>query len=87
MKKDMKDHLRSLPIPELQKRLQELETEKLKLEAHMRHNDGSSTLVRNYPKEKREGGYGANLRRLKKDIARVKTFLNTKLNQSKGGKL
>lgn len=79
MKKDMKDHLKSLSVKELQKKLEELNTERTKLETDMMHTNGSSKLIRNYPTEKYQGAYG-NVREVKKNMARIKTWLNIKLS-------
>lgn len=80
MKKTDRDKIKSMPVNELQNRLQQLETERFKLETYMFRNDGSSVLTRNYPSGKTDKPYKlGNLRELKKNIARLKTALNIKM--------
>ena len=86
MKKEERKQLDKMSIKELQSRLQEMETEKMKLEITLRMNGYSSNRF----------GYGSlsgsqamsglkwsggNLNNLKKNIARIKTKLNIKLLQ------
>lgn len=69
--------------PVLMEKLQELETNRMKLETKMMTKAGSSMSVRNYPTEKYIGKFG-NIRLIKKQIACVKTMLHVKmLNKSK----
>ena len=75
MKKDIKNTIKSMSIKELMTKLQELDTERLKLETKCYAAGGS---VRIYPKEKQTHPFG-NIRRIKKDIARIKTWLHIKL--------
>lgn len=78
MKKEQKDKLKAMSVKELMKKLQELDTERIRLESWMFKETGTSTLVRNYPLEKQLRPIG-NIKRIKKDIARIKTWLNIKL--------
>lgn len=79
MKKNIKNDLRKMSHSQLMKHLQDLETEKMKAEVWMYTKNGSSMLVRNYPAVHQENNF-ANLKRIKKDIARVKTFLHLKFH-------
>ena len=78
MKGDMKKEIKSMPVGELMKKLSELQAEKMKLESYMFRNNGSSVTKRNYPIEIQTDPHG-NIKRIKKDIARVKTWLHIKL--------
>lgn len=80
MKKEERKQLKSKNIKELQELLREKEKELNKLISITSNKQGSSKLVRNYPKEPRTGFKG-NIKDTRKDIARIKTFLNIKLKQ------
>ena len=75
MKGDMKKEIKSMSVKELMKKLSELEAEKMKLETKCFATGGS---IRLYPREKQTSVFG-NIKRIKKDIARVKTWLHIKL--------
>lgn len=77
MKRKRKEELRALSVKELQKILKDLDKQKRKLEGYMMAKAGSSVVVRNYPSQKQEWTNG-NLKQIRKDIARVKTFINEK---------
>jgi len=80
MKKEERDKLKSMNTKQLMEKLEELQKERNKLETYMRKNDGTSVVVRNYPKARGETPYKmGNLREIKKNIARVKTWLNVKM--------
>lgn len=80
MKKEIKEDLKKLSVKDLMSRLRELQAERMKLETKMYRMGGSK---RSYPLEgdPQKGGFG-NVRRVKKDIARVKTFLTIKMKQN-----
>jgi len=82
MKKQEKEELRNLKVKQLMEKLEEKQKERNKLETEMRRGHGSSMAIRNYPSKKQQGPFG-NLRKIKKDIARIKTFLNVKLKNEK----
>jgi len=70
-----KKDLKKLSINELQVKLQELHTEKFKMETDMRKGT-----KRNYPIARQGRPYG-NLKKIKKTIAVVNTFIHVKLGQ------
>lgn len=76
-----KKELKKLSIKELQEKLQELQTEKFKMETDMMRGQGTSVTTRNYPIAKQTKPYG-NLKKIKKTIAVVKTFLHVKYGAS-----
>ncbi len=80
-----KKDLKKLDTNMLQEKLQELETEKMKLETDMYRNNGSSLLIRNYPFNKQSKPYG-NIKKIKKTIAFIKTILHIKLQQNNQSK-
>lgn len=77
-KNNLNKELKSMSIKQLQIKAEELNKERVRLEGMMYQKNGSSTLTRNYPAERQTKPW-KNLRLLKRDIARVKTFLNMKL--------
>ena len=82
MKKEQKDKLKSMDVKELTKELDKLQMKRIKLESNMRTFNGSSKLVRNYPdKPLPQGSKHGNLRNIKKDMARIKTWLNVKMKR------
>ena len=78
VKNNLKKELKKMSVQELQQKLQQLESERMKLTTKMFKGTGTSVLTRNYPTEKQATPFG-NLRDKNKNIARVKTFLNIKL--------
>jgi len=84
-KNEFKREIKGMNVNQLQKILQQLELEKVKLGTEMRLKEGSSTLVRNYPKEKQTRRFG-NYKNVTKDIARVKTLLHVKLKRGQNGR-
>ncbi len=70
--------LKGLSVKELNVKLVELEREKMLLESKARNTEGSSKLIRNYPNTPELSPFG-NIRKVRKQIAVVKTFLNFKL--------
>jgi len=83
MKKEQKDQLKSMSIKELQRKLVELEKDRMNLETYMLSRTGTSSKTRNYPIKKGEWGNKGNIKEIKKNIARVKTWLNVKLKEVK----
>ena len=78
MKTQDKDYLKTLSVRKLREELEEKNKERMKLEVDMYGGGGS---VRTYPASQSQGKYG-NIKKIKKDIARIKTFLNVKLKQN-----
>jgi hypothetical protein len=75
-----------MSVKALQEQLVIRQQEIQNMETFMRTQHGSSVLARNYPNKMADGGKpknwypgGGNLKNLKKDYARIKTFLNQKL--------
>ncbi len=77
-KKETNKALRSMSIKQLQFELVELDKTRMKIEANMRVKQGSSGHSRNYPTQAQTSPFG-NLKNVRKDIARVKTYLNVKM--------
>lgn len=77
-KNEHKKELKRMDVKRLQEHLRDLEKEKMRLTTHAHTKDGSSGQVRNYPVVS-GGDFRGNLKRLNKDIARVKTFLLSKM--------
>lgn len=77
-----KKDLKKLKVNDLMEKLQEMETERFRLETHMRSSNGSSVHIRNYPSEPQLRPYG-NLKKIKKTIAYIKTILNIKMKHGK----
>lgn len=69
-----KRDLKKLDKNNLQEKLLELNKEKTKIELDMYRNNGTSVLTRNYPTVKQIKPYG-NLKKIKKTIAFIKTYL------------
>ena len=81
MKKSEKQKLRQLKYQDLIKLLSQKTNDLIKLETICYRNNGTSTLVRNYPSKKPPEGtikkFG-NIRNLKKEIAIIHTILHQK---------
>ncbi len=77
MKKDFKEKIVQMNIPELKEKLNELQQEKIKLEHYMFRNDGSSVKTRNYPIEHKSDNKGG-LSKLKRTIAFIKNTIHIK---------
>jgi len=78
MKGNVKKELKEMSIQELMSKLRDLQIDKMRLETKCFGLGGS---VRLYPKEKTNKPHG-NIKRIIKDIARVKTYLNIKMKAS-----
>jgi len=80
----MKNDYKHMNVKQLTEELNNLQEKRVKLECYCRRNLGSSTLVRNYPKKSdpnlKEFG---NIKNIKKNIARIKTFLHVKMKYVK----
>ena len=72
MKNEMKKNLKQLPVKELMIMLRDLESEEMKLRIKIN--------ATGYPKEPYGKPFG-NINRIKKDKARIKTWLNIKIKQ------
>lgn len=76
-KNEHKNTLNKMSTKNIQKHLQELQKEKMKLTTQTFEDFGSSKQTRNYPNNK-DSKFVGNIKRLNKDIARTKTFLHNK---------
>lgn len=76
MKKDFKKEIRRLPIPVLQNRIQEMETERMRLEMELRKGTKRTT----YPSNKK-GTFG-NMKKIRHIIAFLKNTLHLKTIKS-----
>lgn len=80
MKKDRKDKIKKMSVKELQQELKKLEKEEMIFQTYMLTKNGSSLKVRNYPVVKeQDGGLAGNIKRIKKEIAVIKTFLTIRM--------
>jgi len=80
-KEEINNKLKGMSVKELQTELVELERQKMDMEIKMTRQ-GSSMATRNYPTQEQTTPFG-NVRNIVKNIARVKTYLNMKLNYGK----
>lgn len=80
MKNEFNTKIRQMTDKELEETLIDLRKQKDKLEYEMRTKEGTSVLVRNYPKDKKLQPFG-NVHNINKNIARIKTEITARINK------